>query len=177
MHLVHTYIAYRVSNICSVYRSGLLYVPDRHSYLGVRYAHQSANAVSCTYVEGVYSYIRYISQIFLKYVTVIYNMSSIGPINPLAGTAPNKPPRSRHWRSNALRKDPPRRGACPGVSDRRLGDAGGLSAGEFLRCSAGYSPSGCRWQPEERFTYPRILQRFPAERRQVYHSCRDQPHR
>ena len=24
MHLVHTYIAYRVSNICSVYRSGLL---------------------------------------------------------------------------------------------------------------------------------------------------------
>ena len=27
MHLVHTYIAYRVSNICSVYRSGLLYVP------------------------------------------------------------------------------------------------------------------------------------------------------
>ena len=24
MHLVHTYIAYRVSDICSVYRSGLL---------------------------------------------------------------------------------------------------------------------------------------------------------
>jgi hypothetical protein len=55
MHLVHTYIAYRVSNICSVYRSGFLYVPDRHSYLGVRYAHQSANAVSCR--GGVYSYI------------------------------------------------------------------------------------------------------------------------
>jgi hypothetical protein len=54
MHLVHTYIAYRVSNICSVYRSGLLYVPDRHSYLCVRYAHQSANAVSCR--GGVYSY-------------------------------------------------------------------------------------------------------------------------
>ena len=53
MHLVHTYIAYRVSNICSVYRSGLLYVPDRHSYLCVRYAHQSANAVSRTAVEGV----------------------------------------------------------------------------------------------------------------------------
>lgn len=55
MHLVHTYIAYRVSNICSVYRSGLLYVPDRHSYLCVRYAHQSANAVSRR--GGVYSYI------------------------------------------------------------------------------------------------------------------------
>ena len=54
MHLVHTYIAYRVSNICSVYRSGLLYVPDRHSYLCVRYAHQSANAVSCR--GGVYDY-------------------------------------------------------------------------------------------------------------------------
>ena len=56
MHLVHTYIAYRVSNICSVYRSGLLYVPDRHSYLCVRYAHQSANAVSRR--GGVYSYKR-----------------------------------------------------------------------------------------------------------------------
>ena len=55
MHLVHTYIAYRVSNICSVYRSGFTYVPDRHSYLCVRYAHQSANAVSCR--GGVYSYI------------------------------------------------------------------------------------------------------------------------
>ena len=58
MHLVHTYIAYRVSNICSVhvvYRSGLLYVPDRHRYLCVRYAHQSANAVSCR--GGVYAYI------------------------------------------------------------------------------------------------------------------------
>ena len=54
MHLVHTYIAYRVSNICSVNRSGFLYVPDRHSYLCVRYAHQSANAVSCR--GGVYSY-------------------------------------------------------------------------------------------------------------------------
>ena len=54
MHLVHTYIAYRVSNICSVYRSGLLYVPDRHSYLCVRYAHQSANAVS--HRGGAYSY-------------------------------------------------------------------------------------------------------------------------
>ena len=54
MHLVHTYIAYRVSNICSVYRSGFTYVPDRHSYLCVRYAHQSANAVSRR--GGVYSY-------------------------------------------------------------------------------------------------------------------------
>ena len=56
MHLVHTYIAYRVSNICSVYRSGLLYVPVRHSYLCVRYAHQSANAVSRR--GGVYSYMQ-----------------------------------------------------------------------------------------------------------------------
>ena len=65
MHLVHTYIAYRVSNICSVYRSGLLYVPDRHSYLCVRYAHQSANAVSCR--GGVYSYMGVTQYLTMKY--------------------------------------------------------------------------------------------------------------
>ena len=56
MHLVHTYIAYRVSTSVVYIVVVLLYVPDRHIYLCVRYAHQPANAVSCR--GGVYSYIR-----------------------------------------------------------------------------------------------------------------------
>ena len=84
MHLVHTYIAYRVSNICSVYRSGLLMcrigtvtcVCVTHTNPLTRYLVEGV--CTLTKLEITYrviSIFRYISQIFLNYVTVIYNMS------------------------------------------------------------------------------------------------------
>ena len=59
MHLVHTYIAYRVSiSVCSVYRSSIIVcAAQAHLLVSVcaDYAHRPANAVSCR--VGVYSYI------------------------------------------------------------------------------------------------------------------------
>ena len=80
MHLVHTYIAYRVSNICSVYRSVLLMcrigtvtcVCVTHTNPLTRYLVEGVCTLTTLEITyRAFSICRYISKIFLKYVTVI----------------------------------------------------------------------------------------------------------
>ena len=75
MHLVHTYIAYRVSNICSVYRSGLL-MCRIGTVTCVCVTH--TNPLTRYLVEGVCTLtFRNVSEIFIKIEINLYVISSV----------------------------------------------------------------------------------------------------